>query len=784
MTEAVVDFTFAQEDGLPSLVVSVWDKEGRPRPLLEGFPLLTVRTKGGGEGPLEIETECRRTAYRCFRLEHRLRAAGPLLLSSCKVGLRLLHSRGGSGDRSYRFVPHLHPLPGMVAADHCFRSPCIILEGGGFSVALLPDLGNLEELQRRGLRAAMALDGETMTYGIIAYEVRGHVFFRETEATGFPMREGDELILAWNLFVNSRPGPELHRAVNSFLWESEGRRRLLAGEPQRLPLLDAAALAARWAFLDGGNWVDLRMGGRACGGCLSWDMNSQRRPLRGDALTGAAFYLLPRLYAGVLGLGAARVTPHPPLFRALTRLLRTAPVPLPPVIQFQSWFNDLRSAYGAARLSGDLEEPLLAERARLVRELVLASPAPQGLFPAVLYLIGGRQLWKEGTRAFVHLRSYHLPDSCTTAYHLLEWHRDIEESEECLDACRRTAEELRRLQLAGGSFPAWVSYRRGVPRIDARLAESAESAAAVRFLALLGRLTGEERWLESAAAGGRFLRSSVVEREEWYDFEAFYSCSPKRPGWSDPRSGCLPQCTMSMYWTADALLQLYLADGDGAWLEAGRRALDRLLGYQQVWDPPALSINAFGGFSSQNTDAEWDDARQGIIAPLLADWFEASGEWELLERSAAALRASFTAMHLGEEPFPCLRPQVRGAISENYAHFGYDAPLPGYLETDWGAGSALYAAARILPRFGQAFVDLESGKGLGLDGCRVDGVEREGDELRLEITPFLCRDDGLRLMVRGARGPLEFTVNGKKAGRLIPEAGSGKDRYMMLIVIM
>jgi len=771
----MLDIAISQVKGLPVLVVRTWDGESE-QALLMGDPLLEVEALERGrrgrcgwrfpEDVLEIETDWKRTAFRCFRLEHRLRAVRPVSLSRCMVRLRL---QGASPGESYRFVPHLHPGKGMVAADQSFRSPCLILEGSGYAVALLPDLRNLAELQRRGMRAAMTLEGDELAYGITDHQVKGHVFYREKTHLGFPLREGEELTLAYHVFITQKSGRELHRAVNSFLWESEGRRHLLEGGPQELPLEEAAAAAAGWAFLQEENWVDLRVEGRECGGCYSWNMNSRRPPRRRGAVINTAFYLVPRLYSGVLGQAAAHVTTHPPLFRALTRILGTLPAPLPSIIQFQSWFNNLRSAYGAARLADALGMQQLAERAERVRELALAAPAPHGLFPAVLYIVGGRMLWKEGTRAFVHLRSYHLPDSCTTGYHLLEWQRDLGGPPEALEACRRMGEELLRLQLSSGAFPAWVAYRRGIPRIDLRLLESAESAAAVRFLALLAETAGGDgRWLEAARAGGDFLRREVVEKEEWYDYEAFYSCSPKPLGWRDPRSGCRPQCTMSMYWTADAFLRLYRSDGDAGWLEWGRVALDRLLCYQQVWDPPALSINAFGGFSSQNTDAEWNDARQGLVAPLLADWYEATGEWELLERGVAALMACFATQHLGREPFTCLRPEVRGAVSENYAHFGYDAPLPGYLETDWGAGSALYALGRMLPRFGHLFLDMGAGRALGIDGCRVDEVMLEEGRACLKVaTRFPGRR--LRLVTSGSRKPLEVVVNGNCLGRFGPE---------------
>ena len=56
----------------------------------------------------------------CFRVEHALRAKRSLRLRSCTISFRIA---GGAKEGGYRFVPHLHPEPRMVAPDQVFRSP-------------------------------------------------------------------------------------------------------------------------------------------------------------------------------------------------------------------------------------------------------------------------------------------------------------------------------------------------------------------------------------------------------------------------------------------------------------------------------------------------------------------------------------------------------------------------------------------------------------------------------------------------------------------------------------
>ena len=759
--------------GLPSLAIMRRDADGESR-VAAGDPLLEIVRRGPlslkpATDPLrslEIATCVAQLDEGCFRVEHRLRARSRTFVEKCMATLRLSAPPPPDG---FRFIPHLHPKPGMVAPDQVFRSPCLILEGDSVTLAVVPDLAALAALNGAGLRTALTLEGDALTYGIVDHRVKGHVYFIERGFPGFKLEKGREVVLAYYVFAASGGGAELHRRINSFLWDQYGRPRAVQPGPQELSLEEYTKLAADWAFNNEENWTDLEIDGKQCGGAYSYNMNSKLPPLRRDKLTNTAFILLPHLYSAILKFGAAHVTSHPALYRLLRKSLGSSPGASPSVIELQSWFNNVRSAYGASWLAGEQGDDELRRRSSLVREFALASPRPDGFFPAVLYLVGDKQVWRKGTRGFTILNRYHLADSCTTGYHLLEWHRDLDPEPAALEACRRQAEAVMDLQMPGGAFPAWFGFKRGRVTVDPCLAESAESASAVMFLALLANVTGQEEYLRSARAGGDFLLSEVVAPNLWYDYETFFSCSPKPVGWVDPRSGCHPENTMCVYWTAAAFLQLYRACGEERYLEAGRRALDRLLAYHQVWDPPFLSIDVFGGFASQNTDAEWNDARQGLIAPLLVDYYHATGEPELFERGIATLRACFATMYLGREPFVPLRPSVRGSIEENYAHFGYDVPTPGYLMLDWGAGSSLYAAARILSRHGQVYVDLPAGRAFGIDGCVVKGFQRDGDTLRLSISSHLPGHRNLKVVFKDDGAPIHLVVNGRDMG--IREAG-------------
>ncbi len=122
--------------------------------------------------------------------------------------------------------------------------------------------------------------------------------------------------------------------------------------------------------------------------------------------------------------------------------------------------------------------------------------------------------------------------------------------------------------------------------------------------------------------------------------------------------------------TVQAVLALYTVTHEQRYLDLGSQMLDYLLLTQQVWNTPQFTPMLLGGFTTQNTDAEWSDARQAYMATLLADFYRATGSFEYLERSVAAARSTFAV-----------------APWENWAHTGY-IDEPGALTGFIGARAA------------------------------------------------------------------------------------------------
>ena len=165
-----------------------------------------------------------------------------------------------------------------------------------------------------------------------------------------------------------------------------------------------------------------------------------------------------------------------------------------------------------------------------------------------------------------------------------------------------------------------------------------------------------------------------------------------------------------------AMLALYHLTQKPEYLESGTKMLDYLLLTQQVWNNPLYTPMLVGGFTTQNTDQEWSDARQGYAAIVLADYYDATGNFEYLERAIAAARSTFAV-----------------APSENWAHSGYPDEPGGISSYHWGTGSAMTSVEIMSPKFGDALIDLHAQRGVGFDQCTITDVDITGDTISFRI---------------------------------------------------
>jgi hypothetical protein len=633
--------------------------------------------------------------------------------------------------------PHLRPMADLVMGQHAMRSPAIGVQHGAAFAALVPDLQahrrpggfgheesprhfglflDLDIADRRCDGALLRFGWTTMEWTFSLWRVEEGYFCRQlAEPAPRP-----EVPLAYDLLLDgAAPFQGVLASTQRLLWSAVGHRYFAQSAlPQTQP--------ADRAFDDAWSWGEQLYEERTVDGTR---------------------------------LGAVRVDRE-----------------FPPDAMFTTWFNSLRTSYGLASNGRDRGDEELAERGRATLALLLSAPHEHGAFPTIARFGPDRIEWFGGHKNFANQMpwgpaSYNTFDMSWTAYWLLRWHQDLGPEPAALDFARRYGDFLLRFQLPSGAIPSWLSM--ADLTVDPHLRESAQTAASLLFLAELAFVTGERKYAGAATRAGRYVAEQHVDRQRWDDFEVYYSNAPKSEGAYDPLSGMSAQDTLSMHLAAAGFAALARAAADDSWLGPGGRALDQLLQYQAVWPASFLSLYTFGGFSVQNTDQEWNDARQAQIAPTLLDYARATGRSDYAERGIAALRASYatmctpTAEAINPRYFDY---QPRGWANENYAHNPYDAPTtpvptPHF---DWGVGPALAAFAEARNRFGDVWVDLAAGTAYGIDEVAVTRFHAADGRVELDLE---ARTDGHHVLLKvdgadpaGAR----LRVNGADYGLIGP----------------
>ncbi len=238
------------------------------------------------------------------------------------------------------------------------------------------------------------------------------------------------------------------------------------------------------------------------------------------------------------------------------------------------------------------------------------------------------------------------------------------------------------------------------------------------------------------------MNKEILPQQRWFDFETFYSCSIKPENFFDQYTGQWPQCTLSMLWAIDGFASLYEVTGNREYLENAEAVADYSQFYQAAWQPHfVITAYAFGGFRSQNSDAEWLDMRQSLFGDSLVRLGLLTGRQDLLERGVAAARAAFTIIdhprHIKNGIFRFPRYPV-GIEPENIDHEGLpqDPLRSGF---DWGEGGALAAAATLMGLLGGVYIDFRRNIGVGVDGVWVKSFQQAGNQIRLELINQLAR---------------------------------------------
>lgn len=548
-----------------------------------------------------------------------------------------------------------------LVPTNSFKSPALMMQQGRLFAALLPCV-NERHAETRALDLDVTSnDKPWMAYGAIPSQAHGHSYFRR--APGETLESIDNTVeYDYSLVLSSQPPRLGYRRVVRLLWERLGHPSLIASpDEQRNVLRHELSSFASWRSQAWKTYADRVYIGFACG-------NKQCGTLSSD-----------RNYKGNWD--------HPEHDA-----------------WFNPWFQTLRTAYGWYVYGRATNDTAMTAKAESVLNLALSSPRNGGAF-STIYLVETRQ-WIPSDGWAGYSDSYHAFAMSWTAYWMLRWAEDLtpEHKAEILAFVKPYGEFLLAHQASSGVIPSWYYATNLEPRAEFR-DFNAETTASALLLATLGGMTGDRRFIGGAERGMSFIEREVLPRQRWFDFETFLSCARKPYSFFDKWTAQYPQNNLAEIQAPATMLVLYRLTHRPEYIESGARMLDYLLLTQQVWNNPMYTPVLLGGFTTQNTDQEWSDARQGYAATVLADYYDATGNFEYLERAIAAARSTFAV-----------------APWENWAHTGYpDEPgaLTGF---HWGTGSAMTSVEIMTPELGDALIDVHAQRGAGFDECSITDV--------------------------------------------------------------
>ncbi|HTN69198.1 MAG TPA: hypothetical protein VLZ33_07025 [Dysgonamonadaceae bacterium] len=602
----------------------------------------------------------------------------------------------------FHWASHLTPTEEHVIAQHAFRAPAMIVSSQEKVLSIIPDLGLLQ--QSNPVKWYMDLDAvnNKITLGMSDSEVREHILYVRKPGAVFPP---GKIEFGFYILISSQSEDTLNpfRNVASLLWEKWGEEEFHTLVSGYADLEKYVERTYDWAFNHWKEsiWQEFNLNGKKVGAPV-FIVNVTQSPN----------------YPGEINERE---------FRSVWN---------------QAWFSSLRSASGLYRYAKRTENSDLLDKALKTKELALLFPQNKGFFPAVIgtdmervEINGEKYKRSKGWDTYFFGNSdrnpytrnaqaspLHLLDMSFTANQMLLWYSELEADQRLLDYALRYANALVLTQTEDGFFPAWLDTESLKPL--EHLNKSPETAMSATFLLNLYKITQNRKYLETAINATEALVKNIVFTGQWEDFETYWSCSSYGKddlvGKKIERNNQFKQNTLSMFWTAEALLQSYHTTGERRYLEIGERTLDELLMYQSAWQPPYIYIRALGGFAVMNADGEWNDSRQSLFAELIIRYGVELNRAEYVQRGLAALYASFEMMYcpengatkeLWEKTWPFFNKEDYGFMMENYGHLGLTS-LDGlgigeFTIYDWGNGAASEAYNRVVDHYGKDFEKLD-----------------------------------------------------------------------------
>ena len=604
------------------------------------------------------------------------------------------------------------PSIGGFNPDAQYKAPLILVQAGQTALGIVPDLTFLDITALRRCNHALDLDvtGKPLLgVGFMPARMASHSVYALNDRRAWESDTAIENAYFMLITASAEPGQAYRQAVR-FHWERFGRAGQAHASRQQVGTDPRYRSLARWD-----EWRE-----------VVWRKESLEQwlqvPLPG-ALTGG-------------GVRTVRWGPGPSVY-------------------LSSWFNTLRTSYGMALYARRTGTAALLERARQTLTLALNTPGRDGAFKciAVPGKEGAPVVWAAGDGSGASTPDGFLGyDMSWTAYWLLRWRAaGLPGGDPILPRCRELARFMIARQMADGLLPTRFSEDGSVQEERSRTVK-AETGPVALFLLELYEQDRDPRYLEAARKALSFLEQQVIPKRQWYDYETFWSCSPRGIR-LDERTQQWPANNLALGQTVEAFLVASRLTGEARYLAVGESLLDYLLLYQQCWTHPGLEnlsgdTMLLGGFTTQNSDAEWSDARQSQFGNVLLDYYRATGRIEYLERGIAALRAQFPV-----------------SPSENWAHVGY-GPKAGVSSFHWGTGSGM-AGIEIEEDFlRDAIVDVAAGRGVGVNGLDLTACQVGNGEIRFRLTTPFAWDRKPVIIFRRAEPSSQYRiwVNGVEVG--------------------
>ena len=601
----------------------------------------------------------------------------------------------------FHWAPHLTPTEDHIIAQHAFRAPAMIVSSDERKLTIIPDLDLLQENPSVDWYMDMDAPNNKITMGMSESKVREHVLFVREPGAVFPP---GKIEFGFYILVSDKKESIVNpfRDAVAFLWDNWGNNAFQSMVSGFVDLERYVEHTYNWAFdtWKESVWQEFKLNGKDVGAPV-FIVNTTQSPN----------------YPGEVNERE---------FRSIWN---------------QAWFSSLRSASGLFRYAKRTGNEKLLEYANKTKELALAFPQENGFFPGLIAtemeqveIEGKKYNRSKGWDTYyfgnsnrnpytwdARVSPYHILDMSFTANQMLLWYSDLEQDQRLLDYAMRYADALTEIQFENGFFPGWLDKETLNPL--EHLNESPESAMSVTFLLNLYKITRNEKYRRTALKAMNAIIENIVFEGQWEDFETYWSCSrygsENMVGKKVERNNQFKQNTLSMFWTAEALLESFNLTGNTEYLKLGERTIDELLMYQASWQPPFIYVRTVGGFAVMNADGEWNDSRQSLFSELIIRYGEELKREEYVQRGLAALYASFEMMYCPENSatkeqwekvWPFFNEKDYGFMMENYGHGGVTSPegigIGEFTIYDWGNGAASEAYNRIVDHWGKDYINV------------------------------------------------------------------------------